>query len=268
MSAQFKSHGFPIITPLVGCMFPPPVSTWDRHADDVTDAQRNEQAAWLAVQWPGLTNTRYIQTLLTAYGDDCPHKVQLFEGGRAGYGGDLDLVKINMVRNDVRMIQRSNALWLPCLFNDDKTVCTQPPAVHERAIHLLTGQFNPYCPGYTLGLEDTEYLDLYQRDSLSALFRKYAPNHYVFAHRQWDGISPLGDIDGLLYEFPWGPDQGNMHSVEEVREIGIRIIANANQQGVFVVFVEINTDVSGVISRVQNDALGRLQGCMGIAGPI
>jgi len=255
-------------TPIVGCMFPPPVSTWDRHADDVTDAMRAEQGSWIGAQWPGLPNTRYIQTLLTAYGETCPHKVQLFEGGRDGYGGDLDLAKINMVRNDARMICHANALWLPCLFNDDRTVYSFPRHDHDRAIHLLTGQFNPYCPGYTIGLEDTEYLDLAARNEFVRLFRKYAPSHYVFGHRQWDGTSPLGDIDGLLYEFPWGPDKGNLHSVEEVRDIGIRVMANAKQQGKFVIFVEINTDVLGEISRAQNRALGVLPDCAGIGGPI
>jgi len=265
---KLRGLNFEPVLPLVGCMFPRPVATWDRHADDVTDAMRAEQAAWLGAQWPGLNNTRYIQTLLTAYGDDCPHKVQLFEGGRSGYGGDLDLAKINMVRNDARMIRNVRALWLPCLFNDDRTVYDQPKHIHERAIHLLTGQFNPYCVAWTIGLESSEYLGLAEHNEFCRLFKKYAPEHYCLTHIQWDGTAPLGNIDGILYEFPWEPKFGDAHNPAEVRDIGLRIIANANQQGKFVIFSEINLNVSGEISRAQNRALGVLANCVGIAGPV
>lgn len=274
--SELKATGlkFNPTLPVVGCLFPPSLSTWVRYADGITDADRARQGNWIAAQWPGLPNTRYIQCLLTAYADDAQYKVNLFEGkerwGRKwDYGCDLNYAKMAMVRADAQMISGVNALWFPTWFCDDRSIYSLSMDIHERAISLVVPQLSPYCVAWTIGLEDTEYLpDLATRNAFSALFRKYAPGCAVLAHRQWDGTSPLGDINGLLYEFPFDPGEGDKHSPEEVRDIGARIIANANQQGKFVIFSEINTHVEGAISRQQQQLLYRLPGCVGIGGPM
>lgn len=266
--------GFDITTPIAGCMFPPGLSTWDRYGDTVTNAQRAQMINWIAAQWPAYPqNTRYIQCLLTAYADDCPYKINLFEGKerwkrKYDYGCDLNLDKIKVVRGDAQIIHGVNALWIPHLLCDDRSIYNLPWNIHERAIHLLTGQLNPYCRIWAIGLESTEYLDLGAHNEFCRLFKKYAPDHILASHIQWDLHSRLPDILVVLYEFPWEPGKGDQHSVDEVRTIGAEALAKAKEQRKLLVFTELNINVKGEISRAQNRALAGLIGCIGIAGPI
>jgi hypothetical protein len=295
-----SASGGNLITPAVGCLFPKGLTaTWCRHGDTVTDADRARQVEWYGRQWVGMPNTRYIQTLLTAYADDCPIKINLFQNGnlwgrKYDYGCDLNYAKCSVVREDARMIQNAGALWIPHLFCDDKSIYALDDSIHERAIDLLFGQFGPYCKIISIGLESTEYLDLTAHDKFAAMIRKYAPNHIIATHMAYGWskakeksyqteymvlsvsnrprrrleFSPLPNIQLLFAELPWSPTEGNEHTPEEAAEVSAQIIEAAKAQGVTTVISEVNTDVEGETSRRQNQLIYKISGCAGIAGPV
>lgn len=240
-----------ITLPLKTCLFVPGGSTWDFFGHDITDADRERTLNWLVSN--GMNAMIF---LLTAYAADVPHKMNFFENG---YGGDLDLDKIKILRRYSRMFAAAGAAFVPCLLCDDRSIHNLPMSVHKRAIHVLTGELNPYVPAYLIGLESTEYLSQAAHNEFYQAFKHYAPDRYIGTHCQ--GIVP--GMDFLAWEHPWCPTTGNDHSAEETAEKG----REAMQHGIPIWFIEYNTDINGVRIREQSRALLALNS-VGIGGPI
>lgn len=247
MTVQNKDISLPLKT----CLFVPGGSTWDFFGHDITDSDRERTLNWLVSN--GMNAMIF---LLTAYAPDCPHKMDFFENG---YGKDLDLDKVKILRRYSRMFATAGAAFVPCLLCDDRSVSNLDMSIHRRAIHVLTGELNPYVPAYLIGLESTEYLSQAAHNVFYQAFKSYAPDKYIGTHCQ--GIVP--GMDFLAWEHPWCPTEGDEHSAEETAQKG----REAMQSGKTIWFCEYNVNINGSRIREQSKALLALRNCAGIGGP-
>jgi hypothetical protein len=156
------------------------------------------------------------------------------------------------------MFATAGAAFVPCLLNDDRSVHNLDMSVHRRAIHVLTGELNPYVPGYLIGLESTEYLSQEKHIEFYNAFKHYAPDKYIGTH--CSGIVP--GMDFLAWEHPWNPTKGDEHSAEETAQAG----REAMQHGITIWFTEYNTNINGNRIREQTRALSALNPA-GVGGP-
>lgn len=246
-------------------------STWRYLSEKLTEPQRqqmvNQQVAWDMDAFIFLTY---------ALGGDC--EINPFV---QTYGPDVDFAKA------ARWMQRlepgkHGANLLACLLCDDDPATAQNVDFTNYYVPAACQVLGPYCRAIVAGLEMNEQYNTFKRslspaakaehqakfrDSMTRIIKICHDNtdKPILVHMQWDTVSPLpAGLDGLIYEHPWHPADGDNHSADEVATIGAKVIARA---GIPVGFNEYNIRPWGTRGREQTRELAKLP-CFLIGGPI
>jgi len=199
------------------------------------------------------------------------------------YGPDVDWPKVS------RWMQRlepgkHGANLIPCLFCDDDPETAQNIDFTNFYTPAACQVLGPYSRAICAGLEMTEQYNTFKRSLSLSAKAEYQAKHRdsitrivkicrdntdkpILVHMQWDMVSPLpGDLDGIIFEHPWLPQDGDNHSADEAASIGARAIERAGRQGVLVGFNEYHIRPWSKRGREMTRELAKLP-CLLIGGP-
>jgi len=228
-------------------------STWGYLARNVDDAKRQRMVGWQASKE---MNTMVFLT----YNRDQNCLVNPFV---QTYGPDVDWAEA------AKWIERFRpglfgANLIPCLFCDDDPDTARNVAFHDYYIPAACIALGPYSRAICVGLEMNEQFSIAAMEHIIALCHTYTDKPVV-VHMQWNMTDPLpAGLDGLIYEHPWHPKDGDLHSADEVASIGAQVIARA---GIPVGFNEHNLTPWSPRGREQTRALAKLP-CFLVGGPM
>ncbi len=232
-------------------------SSWSYFADNSTEAYRHACLASIAA---GGGNA--LVALLSNGDPRAP--VNLFEDQ---WGGRPNMVKLAMVVQHAKAIRNAGGSFWPCFFCDDKESAQIRGAAvdaHRRALGLLVTHLRPYCAGFILGIESSEYWTAAQHNPVYTHLKELAPDRYVGVHMQAipkDGM-PLCDF--WAYEASWDPNKGDAHTGAE---LVAECQAAAKRSGKPIWPLEYNTNVTGARIKEQSRAV-LAAGFVGCGGPV
>jgi hypothetical protein len=246
-------------------------STWRYLSDKLPETERQAMIAWMTAQ--GMNTMIY---LTYARGGDC--EINPFV---QTYGPDVNWAK---AARWMSMLEpgKHGANLIPCLFCDDDPETAQNIDFTNFYTPAACQVIGPYSRAVCAGLEMTEQYNTFKRslsvsakaelkarfrDSMTRIIKICHDNtdRPILIHAQWDMVSPLpAGLDGLIYEHPWHPGEGENHSADEVASIGARVIATA---GIPVGFNEYNLTPWTQRGREQSRALAKLP-CFLVGGPV
>jgi len=265
------------VFPKKSCLFCPidgqVDSTWRYLSELLTENQRqqmvNQQVAW------GMDTMIF---LTYARGGNCEINpfVQI-------YGPDVDWAKA------ARWIQRlepgkRGANLIDCLLCDDDPETASNIDFINYYVPAACQVIGPYCRAICAGLEMNERYNPFKRslnpsakaehaakfrDSMTRIIKICHDNtdRPIVVHMQWNMIDPLpAGLNGLIFEHPWPPDQGDLHSADEAASIGARAIQRAADYGVSVGFNEYHLRPWSTRGREMTRELAKLP-CFLIGGP-
>ena len=250
----------PMPLPMRTCLFFPWKGglrdTWSLFASTYNDEMRQAAVDFIA---QGGGNS--IICLLS--NGDPANPVSFF---RDRWGGLVDMRQLDVLERWAEKIAiAGGALW-PCIFSDgpeSAVIRDAPWECHQRALDLLLAHLRPYSPGTCIGLESNENLDCARHNRFANLLRYLAPDRYVVSHLQAVPAGGVPALDGVFYEHPWPPGEGNSYSPEEC--VSEAAAARARFGGLLLVATEYNLDVTGAHMRAQSRAL--LDAGFGCGGP-
>jgi len=228
-------------------------STWRYLARNCSDADRQRMIAWQEAH--GM-NTMIFLTY--ARGSDC-----IVNPFKQTYGPDVDWAE---AARWLRLLEpgKSGANLVPCLFCDDDPETARNYNFQNYYVPAACVAFSPYSRAICLGLEMTEQFSNAAIERIIGICRHYTDKPLLM-HAQWNMSTPLpAGLDGLIYEHPWHPGEGEKHSADEVASIGAQVIAKA---GIPVGFNEYNLTPWTSRGTEQTRALSKLP-CFLIGGPL
>jgi len=243
--------------PKQSCLFVPingkVDSTWRYLSDKLPEADRqimvNQQVDW------GMDTMIFLTYALSGDCDINPF-VQT-------YGPDVDWPKV------AKWMQRlepgkHGANLIPCLFCDDDPETARNVAFHNYYVPAACIALSPYSRAICVGLEMNEQFSMVAMEHIIELCHTYTDKP-ILVHMQWNMETPLPrGLDGLIYEHPFHPSEGDAHSADEVASIGAEVITKA---GMPVGFNEYNLKPWGVRGREQTRELAKLP-CFLTGGPM
>jgi len=170
------------------------------------------------------------------------------------WGGTVDMAQLGILESHARIVHAAGGSFFPCFFCDEyenSLIRNASAAEHERAFSLLIAHLRPYCPGFLIGLESSEYFNKAQHNAFYDLIKRFAPDRYVGTHMQRPPEDGMPKLDFWCYEHSWHPGKGDEHSPAEV----VTETREAAKRGIYTWPIEYNLNPSGERIKEQSQAL-------------
>lgn len=183
------------------------------------------------------------------------------------YGGTPDMDKLNLLVQQAKSIYDAGGAMIPCMFCDDfasSHIRNVDMQTHARAFGLFITLLRPYCPGFIIGLESSEYFTTAQHNEFYDLIKYLAPDRYVLVHMQGIPGDGMPKCDAWAYEASWNPNYGDDHTAAE---LVAECKSAQGKSGKPIWPLEYNVNVSGSKIIEQSKAV-LAAGYIGCGGPI
>jgi len=230
----------PLITSLFyrnnGTMY----NSWCFFADNYSESLRNEM---LLAYTSAKCNSLIF--LLSNANDDGP--INFF---KSGFAKDINYTKLLLLESYVKRIFELGGYPIPVFFCDDGENIKYhnlSDTEYERFFGVLTTILRPYCPAFVIGIESSEYFDKDRHNYFINLIKRFAPDRFVGIHTQKIPNGGMPNVDFVLYEHSWNPNDGDNHSKEEVLQEVVdfsRKVADIYKP-TYIWPIEFNTNITG-----------------------